>query len=374
MTHYDEGSHHAATTRADIRAGRPASTLPPAEITVSHHQDSRGSARHTKDLTLLELTIEQGQITNESPTGETGSNTCSSRFQDWRQAFSRTWEHSPDHQRILNCVFQCTRPPHISGRPDYLPFANKLETQAVFDTLRLPPSYFQIASGTAGSAQAHIFRNHRQPQKLEFIAHCLSKQGDWAIALSHDAAKRATSVFWSVDDKIDSVPLLEDFRDFQGYASHPMLVPCIMFAANLRMSEQRRHAIKDTLQSLESAIQQISQKEASSYDRDAEAYDHYEQPPSLEIYFQMLHRCRKDQSSRKGRYGFWRDFVGAVEESFKYIEDMMTVSQDDWLLEAHNELRRWIAVNDKKLESLMARDEDHVYRVDNVSHMVREVN
>jgi hypothetical protein len=29
-------------------------------------------------------------------------------------------------------------------------------------------------------------------------------------------------------------------------------------------------------------------------------------------------------------------------------------------------------VNDKKLESLMARDEDHVYRVDNVSHMVRK--
>jgi hypothetical protein len=137
-----------------------------------------------------------------------------------------------------------------------------------------------------------------------------------------------------------------------------------MFAANLRMSEQRRHAIKDTLQSLESAIQQISQKEASSYDRDAEAYDHYEQPQSLEIYFQMLHRCRK------GRYGFWRDFVGAVEEGFKYIEDLMADSQDDWLLEAHNELRRWIAVNDKKLESLMARDEDHVYRVDNVSHMV----
>jgi hypothetical protein len=274
----------------------------------------------------------------------------------------------------LNCVIQCTRPPHVSGRPDYLPFANKLETQAVFDTLRLPPSYFQIASGTAGSAQAHILRNHKQSQKLEFIAHCLSKQGDWAIALSHDAAKRATSVFWSVDDKIDSVPLLDDFRDFQGYASHPMLVPCIMFAANLRMSEQRRHAIKDTLQSLESAIQQISQKEASSYDRDAEAYDHYEQPQSLEIYFQMLHRCRKDQSSRKGRYGFWRDFVGAVEEGFKYIEDLMTDSQDDWLLEAHNELRRWIAVNDKKLESLMARDEDHVYRVDNVSHMVRGVD
>ena len=297
-----------------------------------------------------------------------------STFQDWQQAFCRIWNHSSDRQRALNCVFQCTRPPHISGRPDYLPFANKAETKAVFDTLRLPPSYFQIASGTAGSAQAHTLRSRGHAEQLEFIAHCLSKQGDWAIALSHDARKGITSVFWSVDEKIDSVPLLNDFHDFQEYASHPMLIPCIMFAANLRMSEQRRHTIKETLQSLESAIQQISQREASSYDHNSEAYDRYEQPQSLEIYFQMLHRCRKDQSSRKGRYGFWRDFVGAVEESFKYIEELMTDAPDDHLLEAHEELKRWIAVNDKKLESLMSRDEDHVYRVDNVSHMVRKIH
>jgi hypothetical protein len=126
----------------------------------------------------------------------------------------------------------------------------------------LPPSYFQIASGTAGFTQAHIFRNPEQPQQLEFIAHCLSKQGVWAIALSHDAAKQVTSVFWSVDDKIDSALLLKDFCNFQLYASHPMLVLCVMFAANLRMGEQRRHTIKDTLQSLEGAIQQISQREA----------------------------------------------------------------------------------------------------------------
>lgn len=268
------------------------------------------------------------------------------------------------------CVFQCTRPSHISGRPDYLPFANKSETQAVFDALRLPSSYFQIASGAAGSAQAHIFPNHGQPQQLEFIAHCLSKQGDWAIALSHDASKGVTSVFWSVEDKIDSASLLEDFRNFEAYASHPMLIPCIMFAANLRMSEQRRRAIKDTLQSLESAIQRISQKEASLYDRDAEACNHHEQPESLETYFQMLHRCRKDQSSRKGRYRFWQDFGAAVEEGFRYMEILMSDVEDNCLLDAHNELKRWITVNDKKLTSLMERDEDHVHRVDNVSHMV----
>jgi hypothetical protein len=312
----------------------------------------------------------QGNATHERPTDSAGPEINSSTFQDWRQAFHRTWEHSPGTQRALNCVFQCTRPPHMSGRPDYLPFANRTETKAVFDTLRLPPSYFQIASGTAGSAQAHIVHSHGRFYQLEFIAHCLSKQGDWAIALSHDATKGVTSVFWSIDEKIDSVSLLKDFRDFQRYASHPMLIPCIMFAANLRMSEQRRHTIKETLQSLESAIQQISQREASSYDHNSEAYDHYAQPQSLETYFQMLHRCRKDQSSRKGRYGFWRDFVGAVEEGFKCVEKLMADTPDEHLLEAHEELKRWIAVNDKKLESLMSRDEDHVYRVDNVSHMV----
>jgi hypothetical protein len=317
---------------------------------------------------------QQGHVTYGTPTREAGTDINSSAFQDWRQAFSRVWEHDSDHKRVLNCVFQSTRPPHTSGRPDYLPFANRSEIRAVFDTLKLPSSYFQIASGTAGSAQAHIFQNHGRPKQFEFIAHCLSKQGDWAIALSHDVPKGITSVFWSVDAKIDSVPLMDDFHDFQEYASHPMLVPCIMFAANLRMSEQRRHAIKDTLQSLESAIQQISQREASTYDHHGETYGHYEQPQSLETYFQMLHRCRKDQSSRKGRYGFWRDFVGAVDEGFRYVEDLMMDAPDDYLLEAHNELKRWIAVNDKKLESLMSRDEDHVYRVDNVSHMVRNLN
>jgi hypothetical protein len=264
----------------------------------------------------------------------------------------------------LNCIFQSTRPPHISGQHDYLPFANQSEMQGVFETLRLPPSYFQIASGTAGSAQSHTFSKHAKVGRHEFIAHCLSKQGDWAIALSHDAKSCVTSVFWSVDDKIDSESLLNDFREFQKYASHPMLIPCIMFAANLRMSEQRRHNIKRTLQELEGDITRISQKEAASHDHDSQTPDH------LEIYFQMLHSCRKDQSSRKGRFGFWQGFVAAVNEGFDYVERMLADSPDPDLHEAHEELKRWISINGKKLDSLMARDEDHVHRVDNVSHMV----
>jgi hypothetical protein len=48
----------------------------------------------------------------------------------------------------------------------------------------------------------------------------------------------------------------------------------------------------------------------------------------------------------------------------------MADSPDVHLLEAHGELKRWVSVNDKKLESLMARDEDHVSRMENVSYMV----
>lgn len=243
--------------------------------------------------------------------------------------------------------------------------------QSVFETLRLPSSYFQIASGSAGSAQAHTIRDGGGlPVRYELIAHCLSKQGDWAIALSHDAKCSVTSVFWSVDKKIDSSLLVDDFKEFRAYASHPMLIPCIMFAASLRMSEQRRQSIKHRLQRLETTIQQISEKEAVSYEESARAYNGYEQPQSLESLFQVLHSCRKDQSSRKGRYGFWRSYVDAIESGFGYVEELGVIS-DAHILEAHEELKRWLDVNDNKLESLMARDEDHVYRIDNVSHMVR---
>jgi hypothetical protein len=100
------------------------------------------------------------------------------------------------------------------------------------------------------------------------------------------------------------------------------------------------------------------------------SYGRSEHPQSLETLLQILHSCRKDQSSRKGRYKFWRSVVDSIEQGFKYVEAMMAESPDTHLLEAHRELRKWVSVNEKKLESLMARDEDHVDRVENVSHMV----
>jgi hypothetical protein len=304
--------------------------------------------------------------------------------QNWQTAFANTWNDNTPNQSTLNCIFQPTRPQHISGSPDPLPFASKSETQTLFATLKLPPSYFQIAHGTAGSAQAHITRQtpSGNPERYEFIAHYISRLGDWALALSHDPNKRVTSVFWSIDSKIDSAALLEDFRDFEQFALHPMLVPCIMFAANLRMNEQRRKSIKNRVLELENSIRGLIQREASSsstsslLDRDDANGNHRHRdgqaPQNLETYFQVLHSCRKDQSSRKGRYRFWRSFVEALEEGFEYVEALIAASKspDVYILEAHQELKRWVEVNDKKLESLMARDEDHVCRVDNVSHMV----
>jgi hypothetical protein len=329
----------------------------------------------------------QGNVTHISPLGSPSPNTHTTMPPDWQTAFTNTWNDNTPNQSTLNCIFQPTRPHHISGIPDPLPFASKSEAQTVFATLRLPPSYSQIAQGTAGSAQAHTTRNHSSgaPESFEFIAHYTSRQPSWSLSLSHDPSNKVTSVFWSVEAKMDSAALLEDLRDFERFALHPMLVPCIMYAANLRMNEERRRSIKTRVAELENSIRGMIQREASSpppssssysFDRDNAHKNqdcHGEQaPPSLETYFQVLHSCRKDQSSRKGRYRFWRNFVEALEEGFEYVEALMAESDspDVYLLEAHRELQRWVKVNDKKLESLMARDEDHVCRVDNVSHMV----
>ena len=311
----------------------------------------------------------QGHAT--TATSENEPNIQASTFDDWRAAFADGWNNRSSDQSILNCIFQPSRPPHVSGQPDALPFQDLAELRSVFDTLKLPSSYFQIASGSVGSAQSHTtYDSGDRPYRHEMIGHCVSRQGDWALALSHDASKRVTSVFWSVEKSIDSKALLDDFHAFQRYSSHPMLIPCIMFASSLRTSEERRRSIKDRLVKLEGTIAQISVKEAHAFDHDMRSYGRSEHPQSLETLLQILHSCRKDQSSRKGRYKFWRSVVDSIEEGFKYIEAIIAESPDIHLLEAHRELRRWVSVNEKKLDSLMARDEDHVDRVENVSHMV----
>lgn len=324
------------------------------------------------------------------PGSPQNSKTHTTMPQDWQTAFANTWKDTnTENQSTLNCIFQPTRSPHVSSIPDPLPFANKSETQTIFATLRLPSSYFQIAHGTAGSAQAHITRCQHQhpaqqpsPDSYEFIAHYNTRLGDWALALSHDVARRATSVFWSVDEKLDPAALLEDFEDFKQYALHPLLIPVIMFAANLRVNEGRQRSIKARVQGLEGSIRRVVQREASSspsssssspspFDQDAKAFgEEQAQFQNLEAWFRVLHSCRTDQASRKRRYRFWRGFVESLEEGFKYVEELMALSPDAHLLEAQRELRRWVDVNSQKLEGLKARDEDHVDRVENVSHMV----
>lgn len=292
-------------------------------------------------------------------------------FDEWKTAFAEGWSSTSDSESTLNYVFQSNRLEHISGQPDILPFADLTELQAVFDTLKLPFSYFQVASGVAGFAQSHTSRNGQGiPLRHELIGHCVSRQGDWALALSHDSSKRVTSVFWSVEQTIDSKALLDDFHAFQRYASHPMLIPCIMFASSLRTTEARRRSIKERLKKLEGTITRISEQEAHAFDHDVRSHGFSDQPQSLETLLQILHSCRKDQSSRKGRYKFWRSVVDSIGEGFEYVEAVMAETPDVHLLEAHAELKRWVGVNEKKLESLMSRDEDHVYRVENVSHMV----
>lgn len=93
-------------------------------------------------------------------------------------------------------------------------------------------------------------------------------------------------------------------------------------------------------------------------------------PQSLASLFRTLQTCRKDQSSKKGRYGFWHDLAESIQEGFEFLAREREDSTID-MLTAHEELRRWYVLNKKKLESLASRDEDHTQRVDHLTQMVR---
>ncbi|KAK6431455.1 hypothetical protein LTR95_012385 [Oleoguttula sp. CCFEE 5521] len=271
----------------------------------------------------------------------------------------------------LRCVFQRGRPAHVRGRADCLPFPGVRETEYLFDSLKLPSTYFQISDGLAGSAQAQVhYDTSALPSSFDFITHCVSKQGDWAIALSHSAATHETTAFWSVDGRFNADELIEDLVAFKHCAAHPLLVPCIMFAANLRMSEQRRQSIKERLHRLEHSISELARYDALANAHDFTHNKDDADSQRLETLYDVLHSCRKDQASREGRYGFWRECNGALDEGFIYVDLLMLQDTTVPLRAAHDELLQWKNVAYHKFESLMARDKDHVNRVNTVSDLV----
>ena len=80
----------------------------------------------------------------------------------------------------LHCLFHRRRPHHVSGQADKLPFKNAATLRHTFSTLDLPTTYLQIADGSPAIAQAFVLQKTTKLRRLEFIAHCVTKQGDWA--------------------------------------------------------------------------------------------------------------------------------------------------------------------------------------------------
>jgi hypothetical protein len=188
------------------------------------------------------------------------------------------------------------------------------------------------------------------------------------MAISHDTARQATSVFWTVDKRIDSEAILSDLSVFQDSASHPMLAMCIMYAALLRMSEQRRTSIKERLRILESALHTFARKEISVRDEDIDSA--HEQAGGLESLFGIVHSCGQDQASREGQYEFWQSFDRAIDEGFRHTELWLHQSPDPQLAKAHEERSRWKSLYYRQFEILIARDKDHINRVENISNTV----
>ena len=271
----------------------------------------------------------------------------------------------------LQCLLQRSRPPHVSGRSDPLPFKSVDVMRQLFHLMHLPATYFQIADGSPATVYSYISSNlDGRASKYELIAHILTKQGNWAMALSHDASLRTTSAFWSVDARIDSTALSEDLLALQEYAFHPMLVPCIMLSATLRMAIQRRHSIKERLDWIEKRVGRISASMAVSSKLHESAPEYAYNTNNIEDLFGLLSSCKKDQESRKGQYEFWNSFNEAIEEGFNYAESILDLTENESRQEGHCDLRKWKALTWQRIRSIMARDEDHNSRVDNVSYTV----
>jgi hypothetical protein len=205
---------------------------------------------------------------------------------------------------------------------------------------------------------------------MEFSSYCVSKQGDWSLALSYCASKRETAAFWSVEEGVDPQSLINMLMTFRDLSVHPMLIPCIMFAKILEQALQRRSSLKRRIQSLETALQDVSKKIAQSSrektpQQEQDADDGAEDVGLLLV---QLQSCRNEQGSREGRYHFWESYHRALTSGL----DLTAVTEPNAdFAAAETNLRQWKNIVWEKLQSLQARDKDHVNRVNIVAEMVR---
>ncbi|EGP90488.1 uncharacterized protein MYCGRDRAFT_90811 [Zymoseptoria tritici IPO323] len=253
----------------------------------------------------------------------------------------------------LRLLLQRSRPPHTSGKPDSLPFASAASLNTIFETLNLPGSYLQIADGFLSTAQAHITNDaKRDAIAFQLIVYCTMKQGDWSLALSHRASTMDTAVFCSLDQKLNGQHLVDDLQSLQQYSFHPMVIPCIMFETVLNMGIERRNSIKSRLQTLEHTMTQMS-REATSESLVDVGSESDQQDSWIQL-SDLLASCRRDQLG------------------LKYTHEILLSAAvpNDAQSEVHAELRQWVDLTWQKLNSLMARDKDHINRVENVSTLL----
>jgi hypothetical protein len=240
----------------------------------------------------------------------------------------------------------------------------------IFQRLELPVAYLQIADGSLSMVQSAIaYDKQGRARQFEFIAHCITKQGDWAMALSHRRVSKDTSVYWSVDHDTNSTLLLEEMHECLELCFHPLLLPCIMFATTVQKSQERRSAIKAKLQIIEQGAYTFSRDPTFTADADFWS-NQYDSRFKLEHLFELLQSVRREQASREGRYQLWDSYHSALLEGLEYCDQVFSDSDSDRILSAHQELKQWIGLLWKKFESLKARDMDHVQRIKNLSKIV----
>jgi hypothetical protein len=137
------------------------------------------------------------------------------------------------------------------------------------------------------------------------------------------------------------------------------------------MAIQRRRSIKERLDWIEKKVARISEEMAATSRSDQSDREYGATVGGAEELFGLRNGCKEDQEIRKGQYEFWNSFNEAIEEGFKYAQNVLELKSNEQHHQAHSDLRKWKTLTWQRIRSIIARDEDHNNRVDNISSTVR---
>ena len=152
-----------------------------------------------------------------------------------------------------------------------------------------------------------------------------------------------------------------------------MLLPAIMFRKLVESSVSHRDTLRKDIQRIEVLLGYVKDRkdsEQNSSNAEGVSKEKLYDASYYRFLSRQLNTCKKQQASRDGRHGFWRQFREVILDAIKELENGSSGEGKIILKRGNLELKHWTSGNARIFESLDGRDVNYRARIETQLNVV----